>query len=208
MPRNIIGCFKGRRLWWHLLAIALTAALVLSGFDWNWFVATRGVVAHRWWFPALFIGMFLPVLLPLALIVGGFSLSRPGISRLGWALGQSALVGWLISSAYKFFTGRVHPAHAVGADLSRQFRFGLYRGGIFWGWPSSHTTVAFAMAVTALTLFPRRRLVRFVCLLYAFYIGISVSMTIHWCSDFAAGAIIGSVAGAVVGRSFATAQAV
>jgi membrane-associated phospholipid phosphatase len=41
-----------------------------------------------------------------------------------------------------------------------------------------------------------------VAILYAFYIGIGVSMTIHWFSDFAAGAIVGSVIGAVVGRSF------
>ena len=208
LPRNVFGCFKGRMLPWHLLAIALTFGMVLSGLDWNYFVATRPVVAHHWWFPALLIGMFLPVLLPLTLVIGGFGLSRPAISRLGWALGQAAFIGWLISSAYKFFTGRVHPAHAVGADISREFRFGFYRGGIFWGWPSSHTTVAFAMAIALVTLFPRRRLVQFLSLLYALYIGLSVSMTIHWCSDFVAGAIIGSVDGTVVGRSFSARQAV
>jgi hypothetical protein len=37
---------------------------------------------------------------------------------------------------------------------------------------------------------------------YALYIGIGVSRTIHWFSDFAAGAIIGSAKGAVVGKSF------
>jgi len=41
-----------------------------------------------------------------------------------------------------------------------------------------------------------------VAILYAFYVGIGVSLTIHWFSDFAAGAIIGSVIGAVVGKSF------
>jgi len=39
-------------------------------------------------------------------------------------------------------------------------------------------------------------------LAYAFYIGIAVSMTIHWFSDFVAGAIIGTVIGLVVGTSF------
>jgi hypothetical protein len=39
-------------------------------------------------------------------------------------------------------------------------------------------------------------------LLYAFYIGLGVSVTIHWFSEFVAGAIIGSVIGTVVGRSF------
>ena len=34
------------------------------------------------------------------------------------------------------------------------------------------------------------------------YIGLGVSMTIHWFSDFAAGAILGTIIGLVVGRSF------
>jgi hypothetical protein len=40
-------------------------------------------------------------------------------------------------------------------------------------------------------------------LLYAFYIGLSVSMTAHWFSDFASGIIFGIIAGTTVGRSFA-----
>ena len=121
---------------------------------------------------------------------------------VGWAIGQAAFIGWFVSAIYKFFTGRVHPAHMVGDDISREFRFGFYRGGVFWGWPSSHTTVAFAMAVTIVMLFPKQRLLQLLALAYALYIGISVSMTIHWFSDFAAGAIIGSVVGVVVGRNF------
>jgi len=39
-------------------------------------------------------------------------------------------------------------------------------------------------------------------MIHAFYIGLSVSMTIHWFSDFVAGAIIGTLVGVVVGRSF------
>jgi membrane-associated phospholipid phosphatase len=76
------------------------------------------------------------------------------------------------------------------------------RGGVFWGWPSSHTTIAFAMAVTVFTLYPKQRWLGWVAILYAGYVGLGVSMTIHWFSDFAAGAIIGSVIGAVVGKSF------
>jgi membrane-associated phospholipid phosphatase len=203
LPRNIIGCFKGRMILWHVLAILLTVILVTSGFDWFYFRSTREVVAHRWWFPALPTGMFLPVLLPLTLIVCGFIISHPKMSRVGWAIGQAAFIGWFISSAYKFFTGRGHPAHVVGEDISRVFRFGFYRGGVFWGWPSSHTTVAFAMAVAMFMLFPKHRLARLIAIAYACYIGLSVSMTIHWFSDFVAGAIIGSVTGTVVGKSFA-----
>ena len=37
---------------------------------------------------------------------------------------------------------------------------------------------------------------------YALNIGLGVSMTIHWFSDFLAGAIIGTAIGTVVGKSF------
>ena len=87
-------------------------------------------------------------------------------------------------------------------DSSHGFQFGLLKGGIFWGWPSSHTTVTFAMTLCLITLYPKNKIFVFFALLYALYIGLGVSVTIHWFSEFVAGAIIGSVIGTVVGRSF------
>jgi membrane-associated phospholipid phosphatase len=46
--------------------------------------------------------------------------------------------------------------------------------------------------------------VGWLALAYAGYIGLGVSMTIHWFSDFAAGAILGAVIGVVVGKAFGT----
>ena len=47
LPRNVIACFKGRMILWHLIAIALTILLVESGFDWFYFMD----VSFRadWW---------------------------------------------------------------------------------------------------------------------------------------------------------------
>jgi membrane-associated phospholipid phosphatase len=143
---------------------------------------------------------------PLVLILSGFITGRARLGLTGWALGQAALLGSLLSSTYKAFTGRVHPEHFIGADLSHEFRFGWLRGGVFWGWPSSHTTIAFAMAVTVCTLFPQRRRWTWPALAYAGYIGLGVSMTIHWFSDFVAGAILGTIIGAQVGKGFRSAQ--
>ena len=41
-----------------------------------------------------------------------------------------------------------------------------------------------------------------IVMLYAVYIGMGVSMTIHWFSDVVAGAIIGAVIGVTVGNVF------
>ena len=70
------------------------------------------------------------------------------------------------------------------------------------GLASGHTTVAFSMATCLIMLYPRNKIIVVVALLYAFYIGLGVSVTIHWFSEFVAGAIIGSVIGMTVGRSF------
>ena len=202
LPRNLIGCFTGRKIIWHFVAIVFTVILVRSGFDWRYFLVTRSPELRRWMWPAVVMGMLLPVYLPFILLAVGFVARNAKVVLTGWAVGQAEVIGALITAAYKAFTGRVHPPHDVGMDISHVFHFGFLRGGVFWGWPSSHTTIAFAMAVTVCTLWPKQRWLGLVAILYAFYIGFGVSMTIHWYSDFVAGAIVGSVVGIVVGKSF------
>jgi len=202
LPRNLISCFIGRNVVWHLVAIIFTVILVRSGFDWRYFLVTRSPELRHWMWPAVVLGMFLPMCLPFTVLAVGFIVRNAKITLTGWAIGQAEIIGALITAAYKAFTGRVHPPHEVGMDISHVFQFGFLRGGVFWGWPSSHTTVAFAMAVTVCTLWPKQWWLGLPAILYAFYIGVGVSMTIHWYSDFVAGAIIGSVVGMVVGQSF------
>ncbi|MFA5962076.1 MAG: phosphatase PAP2 family protein [Parcubacteria group bacterium] len=210
--RNILKIFSGYNLLWHFLAIALTYIIVVSGFDWKFFLYAITVAWRADFFPALALGTTLPVLLPLILILVGLLLKNRKALKVGVAVAQAALLGVLISSFYKAFTGRIQPpGHSHAAiidgsklvDISHQFQFGFLRHGVFWGWPSSHTTIAFAMMVTIWVMFPKNKLIRTIALAYAFYVGIAVAMTsIHWFSEFVAGAIIGSVIGMVVGRSF------
>ena len=153
-------------------------------------------------FPAVPIGGLLPIVLPLALFaVGAFPRAQP-IRPTAWAIAQAETIGGVIAAGLKALTGRAHPMHGGIEDLTHVFHFGVLRGGVFWGWPSSHTTIAFAMAFAVFTTLPKRRWIGCLAVAYALYAGIGVSMTIHWFSDFVAGAIIGSVVGIVVGRSF------
>lgn len=200
--RNLLGCFRGRMLLWHLAAILLTLALVMSGLDWRYFAATRGLEFRQLAWPAARWGMRLPILVPAMLLLLGYLARSRDFLRFGAAEAQAVILGSLISSTYKAFTGRVHPLREMGPDISRHFRFGFLRGGVFWGWPSSHTTIAFAMGVTLFMLLPKRRWAGALAVVYALYVGLGVSVTIHWLSDFVAGVIIGSVIGAVVGRAF------
>lgn len=202
LPHNFIGCFKGRMIIWHLVAIILTFILVTSGFDWFYFCSTRNPALRSCMWPAVVIGQLIPLSLPLYLLLTGSLLQNARATRTGWAIGQAAFLGWFMASLYKAFTGRIHLPPGVAVDTSHVFRFGFMRGGIFWGWPSSHTATAFAMAFTLFTLFPKQKLLRITVITYAFYIGVGVSMTIHWFSDFVAGAIIGTVIGVTIGKSY------
>jgi membrane-associated phospholipid phosphatase len=202
LAQNIASSFRGKNVWWHIVAIGLTAIIVLSGFDWYYFTVTRSAALDTASFPAVIIGGLLPLFgLPIMLLIGWLRKSRL-TQMLAWALGQAAVIGWLISSFYKSLTGRIPPPHTIAVDISRQFNFGFLKEGIFNGWPSSHATVAFAMALALITLYPKNKLVRYLSFIYAFYIGIGVSLSIHWFSEFVAGAIMGAVIGTVVGKSF------
>lgn len=202
LPRNIIGSFKSWNIIAHIAAAVLTLVLVTSGFDWIYFCSTRSHELRLWMFPAVIVGQRVPMVLPLLLLLTGILLEHAKTIRTAFAIGQAALIGWFISSCYKAVTGRDPLPRGIGIDTSRVFRFGFLRHGIFWGWPSSHTAVAFAMAVTLFTLFPQKRWVGIAAVIYALYIGVGVSMTIHWFSDFTAGALIGTVIGITVGKSF------
>lgn len=202
LPHNILRSFWGRNLLWHLLAVIATAISVTSGFDWLYFKATRPFA--RYLFPAVFLGWIIPLVLPITLYVAGrIRRSRRAVFS-AFSAAQAALIGLLISSFYKALTGRPGLRHAVHSmvDTSREFRFGFLKGGVFFGWPSSHTTVAFAMAAAVWSLYPQSRTTRCAASLYALYVGLGVSMTIHWFSDFIAGAIIGTVIGLTVGKVF------
>ncbi len=203
MPQNIFRSFSGKNLWWQLVAIALTLIIVLSGFDWFYFTHVRGAIVHTISMFAVVAGGIVPVFLPFIVLLFSAVKKNIKLEMAGWAMWQAAFIGYLISIFYKTFTGRIPPnASNTILDISRRFNFGLYKEGIFWGWPSSHTTVSFALAFAVISLYPKNKYLKYIAFAYALFVGLGVSTSIHWFSEFVAGAIIGAVAGRVVGQSF------
>lgn len=199
--RNAIAVYRGYNLLWHALAAALTFCIVLSGFDWWFYEATRGA----YWKPVVYgaglSGFFVPVLLPLGIYIYGQITGKARFRRAGAAALQAVVIAWLITALYKTFTGRMHPELVTTLiDNSRDFNFGFFRNGIFWGWPSSHTAVAWAMA-SALAPFSYAR-TKVLLYAYALFIAIGAGIGFHWFSDVVAGAIVGSLVGSIVAASF------
>ncbi len=200
--QDILKCFRGRNLLWQIAAILLTYLLVISGVDWKYYQYFQNSSLTTLFFSAALVGFLVPVFLPIIIYTAGSIKSNGFLLRLSFAIVEVEILSWLISFFYKMFTGRAHPEFGGLTDISQVFHFGISRGGIFWGWPSSHTAVAFALAALLATVYCSRYFWRTSFYLYAFYIGLSVAATIHWFSDFVAGAIIGTIIGQVVGKRF------
>jgi membrane-associated phospholipid phosphatase len=205
LPQHAAATLRIRYLIWHMVAILLTYALVISGFDWHYFEITRGSIFQELSLPAAIIGFFVPIVVPVSLYMLAEIHRNKALENTAAALAQAGIIAWCVSSLYKAFTGRIQPEFLTNTstiDISHDFNFGFFNHGIFWGWPSSHTAVAFAMSVAFFILYPKLKIRGYAALLYALYIGIGVSISIHWFSDFLAGAIMGTVIGIAVGRSF------
>lgn len=187
-----------------LLAGLLTYIIVKTGMDWAWlkFCSGHPVVFYAGFVPVA-VGMFLPILASLWLYISGRKNKNTGRQITGLAVGQAAILGWTISTFIKLFTGRIPPLNTVAlVNNSNEFQLGFYRGGWFNGWPSSHTTVAFAMAIALIQLYPNNKWIKIGAWAYALFIGIGVSTNIHWLSDAVAGALIGYAIGRSVGFGF------
>lgn len=203
LPQNLYRSFAGKNIFLHLAAIIATYGIVTTGFDWRYYLGTRSEWLRLASFPAVGLGAILPIILPIGILLFGVVRKDARLRSAAWAMGQAALLGSVISSVYKAFTGRMPPSLTTNLlDISHGFNFGFLQNGVFWGWPSSHTTIAFAVSVAFVCLYPEKRKLVWLALLYAFYVGLGVSTTIHWFSEFVAGALIGTAIGLAVGRSF------
>lgn len=202
IPRFTLSYRKG--FWiFHSIAIVVTIVLVMSGFDWYFFEITRA----SFFSPIIMIagagGFFLPLILPFMLYEWGRRKKDETYRKRAVAVFQASVIVWIIVACYKAITGRVEPPIVsidLFADNSRQFQFGFFRHGIFWGWPSHHTAVAVAMG-TVLIKSMQSLSARVVVFLWVIIVAFGASVGFHWLSDVVAGALIGYAVGSSVWQS-------
>ncbi len=207
LPQHILGSVKYHYGLNYILAGVFTYIIVVSGFDWGWYnFALNHLWIYRAGFASVSIGFFVPILLPTSIYLIGTALRNVKLQIIGLGSGQAAILGSVISSFIKVFTGRIPPQLFTHMTQMGGFQFGFLKGGAFWGWPSSHTTAAFAMAVALIELYPDSKVIKVCALLFAFIIGLGVSVNIHWLADAVAGALIGYAIGKSVGKGFSKLQ--
>ncbi len=194
--------FTGRNLIWHGVAIVATYALVMLGVDW-WVVKNvRGELVSVLAGGAGLLGFALPVVVPLSMWAIGFMRKSSSLLRAGSLLAQAEITAMLLSFFYKALTGRIgpHTFFRPDADSSKIFNFGFLENGVFWGWPSSHITVAIAGVVVLMVLYKSSPVIKYLALAYGMYMALAVSVSFHWLSDGVAGVIFGIIVGLAVVR--------
>lgn len=221
LKRSFVDAIKWPRTLLHILAILISIPLVIFAVDWHYFLFFK----HHLWLqiflaPAVFLGSWVPLLLPPTLYLIGKKENRKYLIPLAFALTQAGVVALFWTALYKMFTGRKGPElhKKYISNYSTKFSFGIMRGGVFEGWPSSHAAIIWSMAIVYYLYIPTLMeqyqhqkdqfdlnllKSRKYGLLLAGYIGLGVSTNIHWLSDALAGILVGITIGLATWRNFA-----
>ncbi len=207
---NILDSFKGKNIYYHLAGIASTILLVNLNVDYNvehYFNLHEeyGKLGH----PVVFSGMFLPF------IAGGslyaYSKIKNDDETLGasFAVLQASLIELIYNSTLKALTGRPNPDWRHNSDmesLSKTFRFGFLRGGMFWGWPSGHTSNTMAVVSSLINYYPDKTWIKIAGYSLVAYTIFGVSSVnrggMHWFSDAIAAAFMSYAIGSTVGKYY------
>jgi membrane-associated phospholipid phosphatase len=185
-----------------LLAGALMLAAILLD-PWVWGRLGNPSVDQHDWGRLLRVSGSLVFWAPLALAVGLERRARAGVSRSGaWKLLAAPLLAGALAELLKLLIRRERPGLHAGTYAFRGFSERLLDSHDL-GFPSSHSTVAFAGAAVLARLYPRAAPVG-----YALAFGCAATRLLsqaHFTSDVVAGGIIGWAVGSWLGRGEASA---
>ncbi len=207
---NVLDSFRGNNIYFHLTAVAATAIIVDQGVDYD--------VEHyfnehteygSWARPVVFTGEYLPFIAGGSLFAYAKIRNDKEVLGASFAVMQASLIEFFYNSALKAVTGRPNPdwRHVSDMDsLSRTFRFGFLRGGVFWGWPSGHTAATMAVVSALTSYYPNKtwlKVVGFGLVGYTMF-GVSANNRggMHWLSDAVAGALMSYAVGSTVGKYY------
>ncbi len=207
---NFLNSFRGTSLYLQLGGVAATALIVGTGTDYTveHYFNTQPEFG-RWAHPVVFTGQFLPFVAGGSLLAYGAIGNNKQVLGASFAVIQASVMELMYNSLLKAITGRPHPdwRHVSDMDsLSRTFRFGFLRGGVFWGWPSGHTAATTAVVSALLGYYPNStwlKVAGFGLIAYTIF-GVSATNRggMHWFSDAIAGALISYAVGSTVGKYY------
>ena len=207
LGRNMLLSAFGWPLGFHLLGGVLTYKFSTENNDLMVarFAARQNKIAFGIAFmPGMMMGTFFPVLVPGYLY---FISDNKSLNNTGAVAVQATAVAFLYNNILKAISGRAHPdAENNSGKLSRDFKWGFFRRGVFYGWPSGHSMTNSAMAMSIASYHRDNPLVVAGCALYMGYIATSMVLgakgEAHWFSDAVAGTLMGASIGWYIGGVF------
>jgi len=200
-------------------AVGWTTALHVTGSVATWWMVRQGTDAQVQRLasrqdelsnglattPGLLSGTLTPVLLSSGLY---FLADDRQVRTSGAAAMQAVGISFLYNNVLKAVTGRVPPRADDPNPRARsgEFHFGLFKEGVFYGWPSGHTMVNTAMATSLYAVNRDKAWALPAAVAYSAWIGSSMVFggrgNIHCGSEAVAGWLMGAGIGWVVGDSY------
>jgi len=207
---NALHSFTGRNAALHGAGIVSTYLLVNADVDYR---VSRYFHDHGassiWSLPVTAGAALGPAVTISSLYLVGKGRADDELIGASYAVFQAVALNLACVSILKAVTGRPHPAPDAAEDLksqSKTFRFGFLRGGVFWGWPSGHTSTIAAMMSGLMGYYPENRWLAVGGYATIAYAVASVSAFhgggMHWLSDGVAGALVGYAIGSTVGSHY------
>ena len=207
LGHNMLGSALSWPLGFHMLGGALTYKLSMEDKDLMVarFAARQNQAVYGIAFtPGMLMGTFCPFLIPGYMY---FISDNKTLNNTGAVAAQATAVAFLYNNILKAISGRAHPeAEKNDGDLSRDFKWGFGRRGVFYGWPSGHSMTNAALAMSIASYHRDNPLIVGGCALYAGYIATSMVLgakgEAHWFSDAVAGTLMGASIGWYIGNTF------
>lgn len=207
LGHNMLLSAFGWPLGFHMLGGALTYKFSMENNDLMAarFAARQDQLVYGIAFtPGMMMGTFFPILVPGYMYF--FSDNR-ALNNTGAVAVQATAVAFLYNNILKAISAREHPdAELNSGERSRDFKWGFFRRGVFYGWPSGHSMTNAAMAMSIASYNRDKPLVVAGCALYAGYIATSMVLgakgEAHWFSDAVAGTLMGASIGWYIGSVF------
>jgi len=207
LGHNMLFSVVGWPLGFHMLGGALTYRLSMEDTDLMVarFAARHNGLAFNLVFgPGMLMGTICPFLIPGYMY---FFSDNKSLNNTGAVAVQATAVAFLYNNILKAISGRAHPdAENNSGELSRDFKWGFFRRGVFYGWPSGHSMTNASLAMSIASYNRDNPWIVAGCGLYAGFIATSMVLggkgEAHWLSDAVAGTLMGASIGWYIGNTF------
>ena len=207
---NIVNSFKGDNVYLHLAGIASTVLIVTTNTDYyvhNYFYEHENLGNAA--MPLIHYAIYIPFVTGGSLYAYGKLNKDDRAVAASFAVFQSSLVALAYNSLLKAITGRPHPDWQDSTDmksLSKTFRFGFLRGGVWWGWPSGHTSSVMAVVSALTNFYSEKTWLKVAGYSLTAYMMLGVSSLhrggMHWFSDAVAATFMSYAIGSTIGKYY------